>query len=95
MKFRRVNHDDCLKLTDVAGIAQNFLSQNLPLTIRVILQAMGSGASVDTYSDGELLAVATEFAKEQPERFEAITAAARSAAKAQQENGSAPSTSKS
>jgi uncharacterized protein YkwD len=43
---------------------------------------MGSGASVDAYSDNELLAVATEFCKAQPERFEAITAAARSASQA-------------
>jgi uncharacterized protein YkwD len=38
---------------------------------------MGSGASIETYSDGELLAVATAFYENSPERFNAIVEAAR------------------
>ena len=38
---------------------------------------MGGGASIETYSDGELLAVATAFYENSPERFNAIVEAAR------------------
>jgi len=41
---------------------------------------MGGGASIESYSDGELLAVATQFAISNPERFDAIASAARAAA---------------